>query len=437
MNSEIGNRQNLSRRKFLKYTTAATGVALTGAPLAPAARRVKTLPKPQFSGIEHIIVVCMENRSFDHFTGWIPGADGHHTERAYTDETGVAYSTYPLAPGNPLVDDYQGCSHPDPDHSYQGGRIEYNNGSCDGWLRAGNNDTYAIGYYTQNNLPFFAGAVNRWTSCDRYFSAIMAGTYPNRLYLNAAQTDRLSNTIDISTLPTIWDRLADKSLRARYYFSDVPFLGLWGLKYLPILRHVSEFYADCAAGTLPAVSYVDPRLLGEQQGLSNDDHPHADIRNGQVFLNEIYTAVTTSPNWPNTVLVITYDEWGGFFDHVAPTTAPIPPASAAAGDTDGLRGFRVPTFIISPWSPAGVSHAVFDHTSILKMIEWRWHIEPLTVRDATANNLAMALDFRSRNMTAPAFGVPPGPFGVPCGLPEIVPNKWDNLAVLAQALGII
>jgi phospholipase C len=355
---------------------------------------------------------------------------------AYSDETGT-HPIYPLAPGDPLLDDYQGCAHPDPDHSYQGGRVEYNGGACDGWLVAGENDLYAIGYYTQNNLPFYAGAANRWTSCDRYFSPIMAGTYPNRFYLNAAQTDRLSNTVDISTLPTIWDRLAAKSLRARYYSSDVPFLGLWGLKYLPIMRPVSDFYADCAAGRLPAVSYVDPRLLGEQQGLSNDDHPHADIRNGQVFLNDVYNAVTRSPNWRNTVLVITYDEWGGFFDHVPPAAAPIPPASAAAGDTDGLRGFRVPTFIISPWSQAEVSHEVFDHTSILKMIEWRWHIEPLTIRDATANNLALALDFGSRNLNAPSFAVPPGPYGFPCSLNEAIPNDWDDLLALVRSLGIL
>jgi phospholipase C len=437
MHLNLQNRSDLSRRKFLKQAAAGAAVAAAGLPLAQATRRVKTIPKPQNSGIEHIVVVCMENRSYDHFTGWIPGGEGPNPALSYADETGALYPIYPLAPGDPAIDDYQGCAHPDPDHTYQGGRVEYNGGACDGWLRAGSNDLYAIGYYERQNLPFFSGAVNRWTSCDRFFSSIMAGTYPNRFYLNAAQTDRLTNTVDISTLPTIWDRLAAKSLPARYYSSDVPFLGLWGLKYLPIMRPIASFYADCAAGRLPAVSYVDPRLLGEQQGLSNDDHPHADIRNGQVFLNDVYNAVRSSPNWRNTVLVITYDEWGGFFDHVPPTTAPIPPASAAAGDTDGLRGFRIPTFIISPWSQAEVSHEVFDHTSILRMIEWRWHIDPLTVRDATANNLAMALDFGSKNLNAPAVAVPSGSYGFSCGLPEVIPNKWDNLYALVRSLGIL
>jgi phospholipase C len=137
------------------------------------------------------------------------------------------------------------------------------------------------------------------------------------------------------------------------------------------------------------------------------------------------------------VLVITYDEWGGFYEHVPPPTAPIPPASAAAGDRDGRLGFRVPAFIISPWSSAAVNHTAFDHCSILKMIEWRWHIEPLTVRDQTATNLAAALDFSQRNLTAPVIPVAPGFYGLPCPITEIVPNKFDRLADIARTLGII
>jgi phospholipase C len=424
-----GQGRNISRRSFL--TTATTVAA--GATLIPAnswAARKKVLPQPNKSGIEHIIIVMMENRSFDHFVGWIPGADGRQAGLTYPDRAGVLQPTYPLAP------DYQGCSHPDPDHSYEGGRVEYNNGACDGWLRAGNNDLYAIGYYTQSDLPFHAGAAQNWTTCDRYFSPIMASTYPNRFYQHAAQTDRLDNTLTISTLPTIWDRLAEHSLQAKYYFSDVPFLVLWGAKYLPIIHHISEFLDDCAAGTLPHVSMVDPKLLGEHLGITNDDHPYADIRNGQLFLSEIYDAVTSSPNWPNTVLVINYDEWGGFFDHVPPQRAAIPPADAALG-SDGLRGFRTPAFVIAPWARRGqVAHQVFDHTSVLRMIEWRWQLRPLTVRDATATNLADVLDFSRRNLVAPEIVVPPGPYGGPCPLTTLPEDEWLGVAEIARLLGI-
>ena len=156
----------------------------------------------------------------------------------------------------------------------------------------------------------------------------MAETFPNRIYQHAAQTDRLSNSTTISKLPTIWDRLADHSISRRYYYSDIPLLALWGSKYLSISAPIAQFFADCLAGTLPHVSVVEPRFLGESQGLSNDDHPFADIRNGEAFLNSVYAAVTSSPSWRNTVLIINFDEWGGFFEHVPPTAAPIPPADA-------------------------------------------------------------------------------------------------------------
>ena len=98
---------------------------------------------------------------------------------------------------------------------------------------------------------------------------------------------------------------------------------------------------------MPNVSYIDPRFGGEEQGTSNDDHPHADIRSGQDFLNRIYEALRNSPNWSKTVLVINYDEWGGFYDHVPPPLAPIPTATAKAGDKDGRLGFRVPALRVA------------------------------------------------------------------------------------------
>src|SRR4029453_18715247 len=154
--------QQLSRGRFLG--TAALALAGTKLPLdsfTPSA-----LPKPAKSGVDHIVIVTMENRSFDHFLGWLPGADGKQAGLTYTDAAGVAHPTWPLAP------DYQGCGHQDPDHSYEGARVEYNGGACDGWMRAGENDDYAIGYYGAADVPFFAGAATDWTVCDGYFSAI-------------------------------------------------------------------------------------------------------------------------------------------------------------------------------------------------------------------------------------------------------------------------
>src|SRR5262249_54261514 len=155
---------------------------------------------------------------------------------------------------------------------YEGGRIEYDDGRCDGWLRA--NDIFSIGYYVQSDLAFLGSAVPGWTVCDNYFAAILAETYPNRFYQHAAQTDRIPNTSNQSVIPTIWDRLQSKGLTGRYYFNDLPFVALWGTKYLGISRPFADFLADCTTGNLAHVSFIDPRFLDETSGTSNDDHPH-------------------------------------------------------------------------------------------------------------------------------------------------------------------
>jgi phospholipase C len=423
-----------TRRRFLQSATAVGGGALAFAALGAerAFSQQAILPSPNASGIEHIVVVMMENRSFDHMLGWLEGADGRQRGLRFADEDGTLHRTFNLVP------DFQGCGHSDPDHSYEGGRIEYNSGHCDGWLRAGDNDLFSIGFYIKRDLPFFAGAATQWTACDRYFSAKMAGTFANRVYQHAAQTDRLENTFELSGLPTIWDRISAAGLEGRYYFSDVPFLALWGDKYISIARSVEQFFVDAAIGRLPQVSFVEPRFLGEQSGVSNDDHPFADIRNGQAFMNRVYQAVTRSPNWPKTVLVINYDEWGGFFDHVPPPILPVPSADPLRGDRDGLLGFRTPCLVMSPFAPREhVSHVVLDHTSILKMIEWRWNLPALTVRDDTANNLAAVLDFGAPNLAAKQFNVPGGPFGQVC--PSVSTNstdeEWLPLLNMAAAFG--
>ena len=331
----------------------------------------------------------MENRSFDHLLGWRKGADGRQAGLTYFDRDGHPHTTFPLAP------DFAGCAYHDPDHSYGGGRVQYNNGACDGFLRSGS-DLFPIGYYRRRDLPFLGEAAVHFTLCDRYFCAFMGPTQPNRLYLHAGVTDRMSNA-GASSLPTIWDRLAERGLRGRYYCSKYPFLEWsWPGKYDSISFPHSRFLTDCRSGNLPHVAYVDP-AFGD-----NDDHPNEDVRAGESFLYEVYRAVVTSPAWRRTLLVITFDEWGGFFDHVPPTLAPdVDPRFA-------LRGFRVPCLLISPFARRGyVAHGVYDHTSILKMIEWRWKLAPLSIRDAHARNLALALDFSKRNLAAPRFDVPP------------------------------
>ncbi|GAB2549896.1 alkaline phosphatase family protein [Nocardia heshunensis] len=427
----VSRRKTTSRRTVLAGAGAlAVGTALGAAgckdPSAatPGTTAEAALPAAADSGIDHIIVVMMENRSFDHYLGWLPGANGKQSGLSFTDRDGKAHTTFHLATT-------QGCKYNDPDHSFEGGRTAFNDGKCDGWLRAGQNDEFSIGYYQPNDLDFYAKAAPAWTVCDNYFSAIMAETFPNRCYQHAAQTDRIHNSTTVSTLPTIWDRLAAAGIQGRYYFHDVPFLAAWGTKYLSISHLFSTFLADCAAGTLPPVSFVDPKFLDESTGTSADDHPHGDIRAGQAFLNQVYQAVTKSPAWSRTMLIINYDEWGGFYDHVPPQTAPD------ANPAWGLRGFRVPCLVISPLARRRhVASEVYDHASVLKAIEWRWGLPSLTPRDAAARNLAEVLDFSGTpNLDAPQWDVP-GVTSPRCS-PSVVADfeQWTGLRKVAEAAG--
>ncbi len=430
LRSTLAESANFSSGASLDFGGSATGTGSLTVDMSASIESTAQLPGPGDSGIEHIIVVMMENRSFDHYLGWLPGADGKQAGLSFTDRNGLTHSTFHLT-------EFQTCNYQDPDHSYEGGRIQYDEGACDGWLRGSGTDLLPVSYYIQDDLAFYGKAAPGWTTFDRYFSAIMAETYPNRIYMHAAQTDRIHNSTVISALPTIWDGLAARGLTGTYYYGDTPFLALWGPKYIPISKPFDAFLTDCAAGTLPNVCFVDPRFGGEGQGISSDDHPTADIRNGQALLGQIYNAVTHSPCWKNTVLFINYDEWGGFFDHVPPPVAPIPEADQVAGNQDGLLGFRVPCIMISPFARRGyVSHMPYDHTSILKMIEWRWSLAPLTVRDATANNIAKALDFKNPNLAAPPIAVPQGPFGTVCSsVNSSSIEDFASLASMAKTMG--
>jgi phospholipase C len=408
----------INRRDFLREVAGTSGAVLAGSALEKSAlAQSAALPAPDDSGIEHVVIVMMENRSFDHFLGWLPGANGRQAGLTYIDGNGAAQQTYRLT-------DFVGCPHPDPDHSYQGGRDEYDDGKMDGWLRTTTNDIYCIGYYAQADLPFFSAFAQNFTTLDNYFPSILGPTFPNRVFSHAAQTDRLSNTLTISTLPTIWDRLAAAGVSNRYYFSNVPFLALWGTKYIPISATFDQFLVDCAAGNLPAVSVVDPRFTILDDGEGNDDHPHADVRAGETFLGKVYNAVTQAPTWSNTVLIVNRDEWGGFFEHVVPPRV-IAPNNVDTDLVDGkaLLGCRVPVVVASPFSvgnPATprINSVLYDHTSVLKLIEWRWNLSPLTLRDASdeIGNLASALDFANPNLTVPALPQVPEPIPTPCGI---------------------
>jgi phospholipase C len=248
--------------------------------------------------------------------------------------------------------------------------------------------------------------------------------------------------------------MLDANVSCRYYYHNAPFLAIWGGKYISISRSFSQFARDVAEGELPAVTFVDP-LFATGNGRGNDDHPDSDMRMGEIFLRDVVTTLANGPKWANTVLVINRDEWGGFFDHVEPPRV-IAPNSVDKDLIDGhaLLGCRLPTLVVSPFArgnPAKprVNSLVYDHTSVLKLIEWRWGLNPLAARDASDEvaNLALALDFQEPDTSVPELPVIATPHVGPCshkkseslnpatGLPQINDSATEEGAPAKNADG--
>jgi phospholipase C len=258
-------------------------------------------------------------------------------------------------------------------------------------------------------------------------------------------------------MPTIWDQLnAPDGPTGRYYYSDIPFLGLWGSRYQVISAPYQQFLADAAAGRLPNVAFVEASFLGFGDGHGNDDHPHAHIAAGDAFLSEVFHALADGPGWERTVFIVTYDEWGGFYDHVVPprVTPGVPlGADPTAGPdrdvVDGrvLLGFRVPCIVASPLARGTdptrprVDHRLYDHTSILKLIEWRWGLRPLGQRDASSRpadpgNLVAVLHLGEADPSVPAampYPQPPPPGS--CRSAPVADDTWTPILESAVRAG--
>ncbi|HET7722971.1 MAG TPA: alkaline phosphatase family protein, partial [Acidimicrobiales bacterium] len=331
----------MRRRTFLKGAAAGLGLTAAGSATTASGRALANLVLPSLgldppsprTPVEHLVVLMMENRSVDHYLGWYnaenPAFDARQTA-AYPDAEGNLVSTRDWGAGSGQPN-YHGRGHPDPDHGWNGGRHERNGGACDGWLdpRTGNDD-FALSCYGSADLPVWAQLTRGYQTYDRWFCGILGPTYPNRYYLHSATAGGMKNNdfppeaaaaqgrpewIHGWDWPTIWTLMDRAGMSSAYYFSNLPTLGLWGERHADKGRHISQFYADAAAGVLPQVSYLDPWFIAPA-GVANDDHPHADIRLGQGFLSDVVEAFLTSPLFRKSALVITYDEWGGFWDHV-------------------------------------------------------------------------------------------------------------------------
>ena len=433
--------EGLRRREFLARTAATVGVGLgLAATLGPdrliAAAAAQEARGARRTGrdipIDTFVVVMMENRSFDHFLGWMPNADGRQAGLSYPDGAGNMVDTHYLPP------DFQGCGHPVPGHLWNQARVQFDNGAVDGFQLPGSgNDAYAVGYYQAKDVPFLAAATRAGTTCDRYFASLMASTNPNRAYAHAATS--YANKFLVVNLPgdpppqfpatpgfpfssTIESRLVRAGLEGRTFYSDVDYASMWGRGGVQHSAPIAEYHERAALGTLPQLSFVDPEMLSTKEliGVTNDQHPVSDIRTGEWFMSDVIHAFMRSPQWKRGALFLVWDEWGGFFDHVVPPSVPDINASANLDDNFGQLGFRAPAVVLSPYAkPGNVVHTRFGHESILRMVEERYRLRPCTVRDAKANSIAAAFDFnRKPRLELPRLPTPPSIISEPCPEPS-------------------
>lgn len=359
----------------------------------------KEIPRGDAIPIDHFVILMQENRSFDHYFGRLPAA-GHN------DVDGLpADAANPDADGNPVTafhaDQY--CIR-DVKHSWNASHDQYNDGANDGFVTTnGKNGARAMGYLDESDLPFYYGLAKTFAIGDRMFCSVLGPTFPNRFYFLSATSDgRIDNRIAAYMRTSIFDRLDDAGVTWKIYASDVAFATLLVKSPQPI----EEFYSDAAAGTLPQVAYVDPSFGYTKE--ENDEHPPSNPQLGQQFVAGVYDAVRNSPLWPSTAMILTYDEHGGFYDHVPPPPACIPddvPPETGANDVQAefdRYGFRVPLIVISPYSrPGYVSHSTYDLTSVLRLLEARWNLPALTARDANATPITDLFDFDRQALLDP------------------------------------
>ena len=393
-----------------------------------------SLPNPraaagtdQLPQIRNIVIVMLENHSYDNVLGMQRGRGDGFVLRADGTPTAAnpwpASSVIPPPAGDsvlsafPMPNPCQPHGHPYNTWdafwaSYAGGR---NNG-----FPASQSGPVSMGYVEPTVLPFTNSLAATFPVCDRYFCSVGAQTYPNRRFLMAGTSLGLLDDTFPSAAPpngTVFQALDAHGISWKNYYSSLPSALIWSYQaglpgFTSHLAKHSAFLADAAAGTLPAVSMVDPDFDTQSQ-----EDPQ-DVQYGDQFLAQVVNAVLASPQWPHTLLVWGYDESGGYFDHVAPPAAVVPddvPPQVPPGGTPGSfdrYGFRVPAGIVSPYArPDYVSHVVHDHTSVLKLIETKWNLPALTHRDAAADDLLDAVDLTRppHFLHPPKLAAPPDP----------------------------
>ena len=477
-------RISLARRRLLKLVAATSGTGavsafLEGCGMGTSSGSTSTPAAcSKVTDIEHVVIFIQENRSFDHYFGSYRGVRGFSDKTAVFEQPDTANMANPpigkLLPFHlDTTNTNAACTH-DITHDWVPQHQSWDNGGMDGFVNSklsinANDAVLTMGYYSRDDLPYYYALADAFTICDNYFSSVIGPTDPNRLYAMAASIDPggknggpILQTIVTNrsalygrlTYPTMPEQLQTRGISWKVYSSpdqNVP-NGILSNNVLPFFKNFQDsnsvlhqnafgpqfpvdFLADVASNNLPQVSWIIGSVV-------TSDHPPSPSLFGEAVVSLIVGALAANPAiWAKTVFFLTFDENGGFFDHVAPTTAPpgtpgeyvtapavpdptvigSPPITGPIG-----LGFRVPLLIISPFSRGGfVSSDLFDHTSVLRFLETRFGAEVPNLsawRRSAVGDLTTALNF-----AAPNTSIPNLPSTV-AALPQIIQECAASLA---------
>ncbi|MGK4004756.1 alkaline phosphatase family protein [Sorangium sp. So ce1036] len=337
-------------------------------------------PEELLAPISTIVVLCMENRSFDHYLGSLLLREGRRID-------GLTGMESNRAPDGALVSPFQldNFTPADPPHSWDAAHAQWNQGRNDGFViaHAGPDQRDVMGYHVREHLPILYALADASAICERWFCSVLGPTWPNRLYLHGATSKGVSRNVPVIGFTSVFELLSDAGIPSRNYYHDVPWCSGAYFRFKGVAG-IERFFEDAAAGLLPPFSIIDPQFFG---AAANDDHPDHDVQLGQVLIASIYSALARSPQWGQCLFVITYDEHGGFFDHVAPPTAV---------DDDprfSQLGFRVPSIVAGPFVREGCAVSTeLEHVSVLRTLETRFGIPALNARASAANDLSCCID---------------------------------------------
>jgi phospholipase C len=408
----------------------------------------------QLGAIDHIVVLMLENRSFDHMLGFLYGDranqslsgqpfDGLQGTETNPDADAQPVPVFTITPATPHPYFMPGA---DPGEGFQAANSQLfgtptpsptqpaaNDGfvtdfantlaweaKSPSWhVLPGTAPTDIMGIYTPAMLPVLSGLARGYAVCDQWFSSAPTETMPNRAFACAATSQgHLNDQAKTFTSQSIFGLLTAHDLSWRIYgynadpltrlnFSDTTNAPQANFGRFP------DFQAAAAAGSLAAYTFLEP----DWSSTGNSQHPNYDVAKGEALIHDVYRALRGSPAWNQTLLIVTYDEHGGCYDHVPPPTGATPPDSSVGEFGFDFRrfGVRVPAVLVSPWIAAGTVYRPpagtppLDHTSLLATLEHRFSLPPLTARDAVAPDVAGALTEINPRTDDPLTGVVPPP----------------------------